>query len=80
MQDPSSAVRVQDPLYIRWKAPALESLVDHLPRHGVEGIPDIDDNGHGLMVSVTCVYKMPVKRAQRVVGTPIFSEIELSVK
>jgi len=79
VQDPSPKVRAQDPPYIGREAHALESLVDHLPRHGVEGVPDIEANGHGIAASVTCVPEVLVKRAQRVVGTPILPETELPV-
>jgi len=79
VQDSSSEVQAQDPPYIRREAHALESLVDHLPRHGVENVLDIKANGHGITASVTRVHEMPVKRAQRVVGRPILLKTELSV-
>jgi len=53
--------------------------VDHLPGHGVEGIPDIEANSHGIAVSVTRVHKIPVKRAQQVVSTPILPETKLPI-
>jgi len=76
---PSLKVRAQDSPYVRREAHALEGLVDHIPWNGVEGIPDIEADGHSIAASITRVHEMFVKRAQRVVGIPILPGTKLPI-